>query len=84
LIIEKENKFVRFHAVQSIVTFGAISILQIILPFIPFIGWILSWLLWEAAFILWIVCMLQAYQGRMFKLPVAGDIAERQSNITPQ
>ena len=46
LIIEKENKFVRFHAWQSIFTFGAITIIQIILSFIPIIGWILGIIIW--------------------------------------
>jgi uncharacterized membrane protein len=78
LIIEKENKFVRFHAVQSIVVFGAYTILSIILGFIPFVGWIINSLLGIAAFILWIVLMYRAYQGKMFKLPIAGNIAENQ------
>ena len=42
LIIEKENKFVRFHAMQSIIVFGGLFVLQIILSFIPFIGWIIG------------------------------------------
>ena len=34
-LIEKENKFVRFHAFQSIVVFGALTVLSIVLAFIP-------------------------------------------------
>ncbi|HTY82455.1 MAG TPA: DUF4870 domain-containing protein [Dehalococcoidales bacterium] len=79
LIIEKENKFVRFHAWQSIFTFGAISIIQIILSFIPVIGWILGIIIWILSVILWIVCMMQAYQGKSFKLPIVGNIAEKQA-----
>ena len=79
LIIEKENKFVRFHAVQSIVVFGAYTIISIVLGWIPFIGWIIDTILGIAAFILWIVLMIKAYQGQMYKLPVAGDIAEKQT-----
>jgi uncharacterized membrane protein len=82
LLIEKENKFIRFHAIQSIFTFGAISIIQIILGFIPVVGWILGVIVWVAAFILWILLMYQAYQGKMFKLPIVGDIAEKQSGPT--
>lgn len=78
LIIEKENKFVRFHAWQSIFVFGAYTILVIILNFIPIVGWILSVLLGILAFILWVVLMYKAYQGQLYKLPVAGDIAENQ------
>jgi uncharacterized membrane protein len=79
LLLEKENKFVRFHAIQSIVVFGAYTVVSIILGFIPIIGWIINVLLGIAAFIFWIVLMVKAYRGQMHKLPVAGDIAERNS-----
>jgi len=77
-ILEKENKFVRFHAMQSIVTFGAITVASIVLSFIPFIGWILGWLLSVLGFVLWIILMIKAYQGQRFKLPWAGNFAEKQ------
>ena len=41
LILEKKNQFVRFHAMQSIITFGALTIIAIIFNFIPF-GWIIN------------------------------------------
>ncbi len=82
LILEKENQFIRFHAVQSIFTFGVITIAQIILSRIPFTGWILGWLIGVLAFILWIVLMVKAYQGQKYKLPWAGNIAEKQSKPT--
>jgi uncharacterized membrane protein len=80
LVIEKDNKFIRFHAVQSIVVFGAITVVHIIFWILPVIGWILGILLTIVTFILWIFLMYQAYQGKMYKLPVAGDIAEKNSN----
>ena len=76
LIIEKKNQFVRFHAMQSIVTFGALTIIQIIFSFIPVVGWILNVIIGILMFVLWVVLMYRAYQGRMYKLPVAGNIAE--------
>lgn len=78
LVLEKENRFVRFHAMQSIVTFGAITIAGIIFGFIPVLGAIIGWLLSVLAFILWIVLMVKAYQGQRYKLPLAGDFAEKQ------
>ncbi|MBL7156765.1 MAG: DUF4870 domain-containing protein [Candidatus Omnitrophica bacterium] len=78
-LIEKENKFVRFHAMQSIITFGFLFILGMILPFIPIVGWVFIPLLWIFELVLWIVLMVKAYQGERFKLPVAGDIAEQNS-----
>src|SRR3989339_1078425 len=80
LILEKDNRFVRFHAFQSIIVFGAITVVQIVLSFIPFIGWVLNALIGLATFILWIILMVKAYQGQTYKLPIAGDIAEKQLN----
>jgi uncharacterized membrane protein len=85
LVLEKDDKFVRFHAVQSIVVFGAYTVLAIIFNWIPFVGGVLNAILGVAAFILWVILMVKAYQGQMFKLPVAGDIAETQAKTkTPK
>ncbi len=70
-LIEKDSKFVKFHAMQSIITFGAAAILSFI-PFLNFVVWII-------AFILWILLMIKAYQGVKFKLPLIGDLAEKWS-----
>jgi len=78
-LIEKDNKFVRFHAMQSIVTFGALFILGFILAVIPVIGWGLMPVLWVVQVVLWILLMIKAYQGELFKLPIVGDIAEKNS-----
>jgi uncharacterized membrane protein len=80
LVLQKENWFVRFHAIQSIVTFLPLMILTFIIRQIPFIGRIISPLLWILSFILWILLMFKAYSGQMYKLPIAGDIAEEQIN----
>ncbi len=69
LLIEKDNKVVRFHAWQSIFTFVVITVIQIILAFIPFVGWILGILVWIGSVILWIYLMYSAYQGKMIKGP---------------
>jgi len=83
ILIEKEDKFVRFHAMQSIVTFGTItaaSIVLSILGLIPFIGVvfdIINWIIWLLGVALMIVMMVKAYQGTMYKLPWAGNLAEK-------
>jgi uncharacterized membrane protein len=79
LLIEKDNKFVRFHAMQSIIVFGLYTIVIIVLRFIPVIGWVLSGILGLIALILWIVLMVKAAQGEKYKLPWAGDLAEKNS-----
>jgi uncharacterized membrane protein/ribosomal protein L40E len=85
ILIEKENKFVRFHAMQSIVTFGAFTILWIPLSIFVRLDilwglfWVIELIVSILAFVLWIVLMVKAYQGERFKLPIAGDIAEKNS-----
>jgi len=77
LIIEPKNKTVRFHAFQSIVVFGALNLAWIIFWWIPFLGWIIGFIVWIGGLILWIVLMVKAYRGEKYKLPIAGDMAEK-------
>jgi uncharacterized membrane protein len=77
ILLEAENKFVRFHAMQSIIVFGILSIIGIVFGWIPWFGWVISSLVGLLGFVLWIVLMVKAYQGVMYKLPVAGDLAEK-------
>jgi len=72
LLLEPKNKFVRFHAAQSIIVFGFLNVVSVFFFWIPFIGWLAGGL----AIALWIVLMVRAYQGVLYKLPVAGDIAD--------
>lgn len=78
LLLEKQSKFVRFHAMQSTILFGGVFIVNFALGFIPIIGWLVGLLLSFATFILWIVCMWKAFQGEMYKVPFVGDLAEKQ------
>ena len=77
LILEPKNKLVRYHAIQSIIVFGAINIASIILGWIPAIGGFFVWALGVLAIILWIVLMVKAYKGEKYKLPVSGNMAEK-------
>lgn len=80
LLIEKENKFVRFHALQSIIIFGLFNaLLMFILPWIPAGRAALVPIFGLLSFILWIILITKSYQGEKFKLPVIGDIAEKNS-----
>lgn len=88
-LIEKENKFVRFHALQSMIAFGALFILNIAIGmfirifaeigvgFLYPLFTLINVLLALTALILWILLMIKAYQGEKFKLPIIGDIAEK-------
>jgi uncharacterized membrane protein len=80
------SRFIRFHSFQCIFFAIAWTALWIVLSFIahiPFLGWltILIWpLIGLAGFIIWIILLLKANQGQMYKLPFIGDMAEKQAN----
>lgn len=74
------NRFVRFHSFQCIFLVIAWVVLHIAIGLLPFIHFMLWSLLGLVGLILWIVLLLKAYQGEMFKLPVVGDLAEKQAN----
>ncbi len=91
-LIERDSRFVRFHAVQSIVVFGGVLVIQmvlaaagVILGTIPVLGAVLSLifvgllstLVSIAALALWVVLMYKAYRGERWRVPIAGGIAER-------
>jgi len=76
LIVERKNKFVRFHAMQSLLTFLPLSVIGWAIRWVPFVGWVISGLIWILSLILWLILMIKAYQGEMYKLPIAGDLAE--------
>jgi uncharacterized membrane protein len=78
LVLEKENRFVRFHAMQSIVTFLLLFVISMVIGFIPIIGWVISPLIGLAGLILWLLLMFKAYKGEKYKMPIAGDFAEKQ------
>ncbi|MFC2006386.1 DUF4870 domain-containing protein [Chloroflexota bacterium] len=76
LVIEQKNKFVRFHALQSIVTFGTLTVASAFLKWIPFFGGFFSAVIGILAFILWIILIVKAYQGELYKVPAAGHVAD--------
>ena len=77
LILDQENKFVKFHAVQSIIIFGVLSVLNGLLGWIPVFGLIVGIISGILAFVLWILLMVKASQGERYKIKWAGDYAER-------
>ncbi len=81
LALERENKFVRFHAAQSLAVFLPLFVAMIIIGMIPFIGWFLSILISILTLLLWLFLMFKAFKGEKYKLPVAGDFAEKQSGL---
>lgn len=90
------NKYVKFHAMQSMLTFGSVSVLLVVIRIIRTALWgiffragggvyfllsllgVLSTLVWIGGMVLWVILMVKANQGETFKLPIVGDIAEKQ------
>lgn len=84
LLVEKDDKYIRFHAMQSVLVFGAFFLVNIV------INWVLepldlfgvlttfiSSLVSIAAFVVWIVSIYKAYNGEVFKWPVVGKMVEK-------
>ena len=82
-LIEKDNKFVRFHAIQSMLTFGGLLVISVTNSFIVriILPWqaysMISGIIGIIGLVLWVVLMIKAYQGDYFKLPIVGDMAEK-------
>lgn len=78
LLIEKHDEFVRFHALQSIVTFTGVAVLHLVLRNLPLLAWTagVPFLLLTVA--LWVFLMIKAFKRERYKVPVLGDFVERQ------
>lgn len=89
---QKENRFVRFHALQSLFLMGVAFlvwvvfwVLTIALAVTPVpgrtAGWglltLIEWLVGIVFLVISILAAVKAYQGQMWKLPIIGDIAEK-------
>ena len=85
LFIDK-RPFVRFHAMQSILVFGGIHVLHLVLTWVLFpalrlwsLLFAISGLISLASLVLWIMLMVKAYQNQWYKLPFVGEIEQQKS-----
>ena len=93
LVIEKGSRFVKFHAVQSLllalaffVLYFGLTVLGFVLGYIPVLGFIISFALifvymglGLGGLVVWVLAIIKAFQNEKWKLPYIGDIAEAQS-----
>ncbi len=87
-LMEKQNRFVRFHAMQSILFFGGLTVINIILSVIGGFGVVglglitglLSGAVGIVGLVGYIVLLINGFQGKYFKLPIVGDYAEKYAN----
>ena len=76
LLFEKENRFVRFHAMQSTLVFAGIVLLDILLQIVPILGaLVVIFVVIPLSAALWLWLMYKAYQGEEYKLPIVGQMA---------
>jgi uncharacterized membrane protein len=93
VVWEKKSTFVKFHAWQSIMVFGVLTIAQIVFsgilatigvatfsPGLVIFAGVLGTIIWILMVVLWIILMIQAGTGKMWKVPGVGDWAEKQAN----
>jgi uncharacterized membrane protein len=81
LLTEPANKFVRFHALQSVIVFGGLSLAWFIAMSIPLLGWFFAFVIIPPLSAgLWLLLMFKAYQGTRFKVPLAGDVAAQRES----
>jgi uncharacterized membrane protein len=85
-----KNRFVRFHSVQCLLLCAAVGLFSIalklasiVLFIIPMLGpllvYLVSTVVGLAAVVIWVVLVVKAFQGELFRLPVLGDFAARQA-----
>ncbi|MGA8730777.1 MAG: DUF4870 domain-containing protein [Terracidiphilus sp.] len=88
LIVAPYNRipYVRFHSWQCIflaIAYFAVDMVMMILGRLPFLG-LSALFLWPLValgfFIVWIIVLIKAFNGERFKLPIIGDLAEKQAN----
>ncbi|MGA2834842.1 MAG: hypothetical protein ABSE55_17405 [Terracidiphilus sp.] len=82
LIVEPFNKnpYVRFHSWQSIFLGIAAFAVNIVLGVIPVIGWVIIPFVNLVLLVIWVYVLIKALNGLRFKLPLIGDLAEKQAN----
>jgi uncharacterized membrane protein len=78
LMIERDDKFVRFHAWQSTLTFLAALLASLLVSSFPLVGRLLNAALTAGVVAIWVLLMVKAFAGERFKLPYVGEIAEQQ------
>ena len=74
-----QNKKIKFHAFQCL-GLAAVSIACSMVMIIPILGWIVGILGHMTVVVCWLICVIKAFGGGRFKLPVIGDFAEKQAN----
>lgn len=87
LILERQHRTIRFHAAQSLVLFGAISAILLLVGAVSALALVVSSqayqlvraigdLLWAGAAVLWLVLVLRAWRGDVWRVPLVAALAD--------
>ena len=79
LVVEKKSRFVKFHAMQSTITFLGLFVISLVLGVIPIIH-LLLFPIWILSLILWLLLMVKALRGERYLLPIVGKMAEEKTS----
>ena len=80
LLAKKENKYAMYYAKQGLVLFIAYviaAIANMILVWIPFIGWIVMMIVWLGLLVLWIIGLVYSLSGEEKEIPLIGEFAKK-------
>jgi uncharacterized membrane protein len=75
LVVERESRFVKFHAKQSTITFLVLFVILLLIGWIPVIGA----MVWILSLVLWLLLMIKALQGKRYSLPIVGKVVEEKT-----
>lgn len=75
--VEKDDKFIRFHALQSFTISVAYYLASLILGNVFLVGSLIGGLITLVALVVWVVSMVRAYRGELIKWPIVGDLAQK-------
>lgn len=78
LVVEKKSSFVKFHAMQSTITFLGLFVIMGVLSFIPIVN-LLIVPIWILSLIVWLILMVKALRGERYSLPIVGKMAEEKA-----
>jgi len=76
----KNDKYAMFYAKQGLVLFIAyviVAVAQMVLVFIPIVGWIIITVAWVGLLVLWIIGLINSLSGEMKDLPLIGEYARK-------
>jgi uncharacterized membrane protein len=69
LFVGKDDPDVKWNAAQSVIIFGGLSIVMLVLGFIPVLGFIAWAVLFLIGFIFWVAFLIQSLQGNGERIP---------------